>query len=146
MDLVEEEHVPRLQVGQQGGKVPAAFDDRARRLAKIRPHLMGDDVGQRGLAEARRAEDQNVVEGVAARPRGLDEETELFADRGLADVFVQPPGADASFDQLLAGFRLRRDDAIVHRGRAFESALPPTRPGRFGRHGGNAPTFPADRA
>ena len=139
MDLVEEEHVPPLEVGQEGGEVRAAFDDRARRLAEVRLHLVGDDVGEGGLAEARRAEDEDVVEGVPARPRGLDEEAELLAHRGLADVFVQPPGADAPFEQLLAALRLRGDDAVVHPGPARASALGP------GRSGRRAPAFPASR-
>jgi hypothetical protein len=39
-----------------------ALEHRARRLAQIHAHLARDDVRQRGLAEARRAEQQHVVE------------------------------------------------------------------------------------
>ena len=52
VDFVDEEHVTGLEVGQQGGEVAAALDDRARRLAQIRPHFVGDDVREGGLAEA----------------------------------------------------------------------------------------------
>ena len=71
MDLVDEQHVVRLQVGQQRGQVAGALDHRAGGLAQVDAQLVGDDVRERGLAQARRAEDQHVVERLAALARGL---------------------------------------------------------------------------
>ena len=116
MDLVDEEHVARFQVGQQRGEIAAALDDRTRCLAQIRPHIVGDDVGEGGLAESRRPEDQHVVERVAAGARRLDEEAELLAHRRLTDVLVEAPGADPPLERLLAGLRRRRDETVVHPG------------------------------
>ena len=55
VDLVDEQDVPRLQVGQNGGEVAGALDHRAGGGAEADAQLAGDDLGQRGLAEAGRA-------------------------------------------------------------------------------------------
>jgi hypothetical protein len=59
-------------------------------------HFLGDDVGQGGLAQARRAEDQRVVEGLAAPARRLDEQLHLLAHGRLADVLGQAQRADGA--------------------------------------------------
>jgi hypothetical protein len=55
-----------FEIGQQRGQVAGALQHRARGLAQVDAQLVGDDVRQRGLAEAGRAEDQHVVERLAA--------------------------------------------------------------------------------
>ena len=57
----------RLEVGEDGGEVAGLGQHRAGGGAEVHPQLAGDDLGQRGLAEARRAEQQHVVERLAAR-------------------------------------------------------------------------------
>jgi hypothetical protein len=52
-------------------------------------------VRQRGLAQAGRAEQQHVVERLAALARRADEDFELLAHLGLADVFVEQLGPQA---------------------------------------------------
>ena len=69
VDLVDEEHVALLEVGELRGEVAGLGDHRAGGGAEIDPELAGDDLGERGLAEARRADEEHVVEGVAARLR-----------------------------------------------------------------------------
>ena len=69
VDLVDEQHVVRLEVGQQRREVAGALEHRPRRLAQVDAELVRDDVRQRRLAEARRAEQQHVVERLAARLR-----------------------------------------------------------------------------
>ena len=60
-----------------------------------RAHLVGDDVGERGLAEARRPVEQDVVERFAAARGRLDRHLEVLADAVLADVVVEPPRPQA---------------------------------------------------
>ncbi len=62
------------------------------RLADVDAHFIGDDMGQRGLAQARRAEDQHMVQWFAAAAGGFDEYAHLLAHRFLADVVLQPSG------------------------------------------------------
>ena len=100
MDLVDEQHVARLQVGQQRGEIAGPLEHRARGLAQVHAELAGDDVRERGLAEARRAEDQRVVERLAALHRRLHEDLELRLDLLLADVVGEPLRADGAIDGL----------------------------------------------
>ena len=64
MDLVDEQHVARLEVGQERGEIAGALEHRSRRLAQVDAELVREDVRQRGLAEAR-------ADRTAARGRAL---------------------------------------------------------------------------
>jgi hypothetical protein len=44
MDLVDEQHVVRLEVGQQRGQVAGALEHRPGGLAQVDAQLVGDDV------------------------------------------------------------------------------------------------------
>ncbi len=61
VDLVDEQHVARLQVGQDRGQVAGALDHRAGGGAEADAQLARDDLRQRGLAQARRPVQQHVV-------------------------------------------------------------------------------------
>jgi hypothetical protein len=100
VDLVDEQHVVGLEVGEQRGQVAGALQHRAGGLAQVDAHLGGDDVGQGGLAQARRAEQQHVVEGLAALPGRLDEDLQLVADLLLAHVIGQALGAQRPLQRL----------------------------------------------
>ena len=117
MDLVHEQDVPGLQVGQQRGEIPGLLDHRPRGLAQVDPHLVGDDVGQGGLAEPRGTEDQDVVQGLAALAGGADEDLHLLAHRRLADIIRQAPRADRAVQGIVLGAGLGADQAlgIVHK-------------------------------
>ena len=90
MDLVDEQHVAVVEIGQLRGQVALPFQHRPRGAFQGDRHLIGDDVRQRGLAETGRPEDQRVVEGVAAAPRRFDEDRHLLLRRLLADERVEP--------------------------------------------------------
>jgi hypothetical protein len=66
MDLVDEQHIARLQIGQQRGQVAGRSSTGPEVLASGNAHFAGDDVRQRGLAQPRRAKDQRVVERLAS--------------------------------------------------------------------------------
>ena len=66
MDLIDEQHIARLQVGEQRGEIASALDHRARRTAQIDPEFIGDHVRQCGLAQTRRSENQYMIERFAA--------------------------------------------------------------------------------
>ena len=84
VDLVDEQHVVRFEVGQQRGQVARALQHRAGGVAQVDAHLARDDVRQRGLAQAGRAEQQHVIERLLALAGGLDENVQLAADLFLA--------------------------------------------------------------
>ena len=66
MDLVDEQDIARLQIGQQGSEIAAALDHRTGGGAKADPHLPGHDLRERRLAEPGRAREEHVIERFAA--------------------------------------------------------------------------------
>ena len=89
VDLVDEQHVSELQVREDGGHVGLALKGRPGRGHDADTHLRRDDVGQRGLAQSRRPGEQDVVQRLPARERGLDEDLKLLSQHGLPDEGVQ---------------------------------------------------------
>ena len=127
VDLVDEEHVPGLEAGEQRGHVARALQHRARGLAQPDAHLPGDDVGEGGLAEARRTEHQQVVQGLAPPACGLDEDGELLPDRRLTHEVLQAQGPHGAVQHLvLAGGRGPQEPSAG--GRHGHGAGPTSRP------------------
>src|SRR5262249_13228042 len=85
VNLVDEEHVAVLEIGEEGGEVSGLGDDRARGRAEMHAKLTGHDLRERGLPESGWASEQHMVERLAPRARSLDEHLEIGADLGLAD-------------------------------------------------------------
>src|SRR5574343_1813865 len=113
MNFIDEQHVVRFEIGQDGGQVAGTFKDRAGGLAQVHAHFGGNDVAQRCLTQARRTEEQHVIERLAAFPGGLDEDFQLFADFHLTGIVGQPLGAQGTLERFLLGrFGLGRDDAV----------------------------------
>ena len=77
------------QVGQDGGQVAGALDDRTGGGLDVDPHLAGHDIGQGGLAQAGRAVEQDMVQRLAPAPGRIDEQAQVALDLFLADVVVQ---------------------------------------------------------
>jgi hypothetical protein len=79
VDLVDEQHVAWLQVGQNRREVAGALDHRAGGGAKAHAEFAGHDLRQRGFAEAGRPVQQHVIHRLATGAGGLDEDREVFA-------------------------------------------------------------------
>jgi hypothetical protein len=93
VDLVDEQHVAGLEVGQDGGEVSGALDDGAGGGAETHAEFAGDDLGEGGFAQARGAVEEDVVERLSPALRGFDEDAQVFAAGLLADEGVQGLGA-----------------------------------------------------
>jgi hypothetical protein len=115
VDFIDEQHVVRFEVAEDGGKVACALQHRAGGLTQIDPHFGRDDVRQGGLAEPRRTEQQHVVERFVPRPCRGHEDVELFADLGLADVFIEPLRAQRALQRV-----------FLHAGRRGGDQMPVT--------------------
>lgn len=113
MDLVDEQHVIRFEIGEEGSEVARAFQHRPRGLSQINAHFPRDDVRECRLAETRRPEQQYMIERFRTALGRLDENLELAAHLFLADVFVEL----ARSQRALEGFFVRRD------GRGRDDAL-----------------------
>src|SRR3989338_8701207 len=109
MDLVDEQHVIRLKVGQQRGEVAGALQHGAGSVAQIPPHLARDDLCQRGLAQARRAKQQHMIERFFAPLCRFYEYFQLPAYLFLPDIFFELLGAQRTLHHLfmLRGWRGR---------------------------------------
>ena len=70
VNLVDEEDVALLQVGEERGEVAGLLDDGAGGRAQLRAHLVGDDDGERGLAQSGRPRQEHMVERLAPLTRG----------------------------------------------------------------------------
>ena len=110
MDLVHEQDVALVEVGQQRRQVAGLFDGGAGGNADARPHLLGDDARQGGFAQARRAVEQDVVQGLLPLPGGLDEDRQVLLRLLLADVLRQGLGAQGAFLGVL------RQEGLGHNG------------------------------
>ena len=114
MDLVDEEHVAALEVGEDRGDVARPLEDRPRRAAQLHPHLLGDDVGERRLAETRGAGEQHVVEDVLARARGVDRDREVALHRRLSDVLGERRRTERDVERHLLVDERGIDDGPFH--------------------------------
>jgi hypothetical protein len=100
VDLVDEQDIAVLEVGEQRGEVARLGDDRAGGGPEAYSELAGDDLGERCLAEPGRAEEEDMVERVAAAPCGVDENPQILPGRLLADEIVERLRAQCGVDIL----------------------------------------------
>ena len=124
MDLVDEQDVALFEIGEQRREVAGLGDHRPRGGAEIDAELARDDLRQRGLAEARRADEQHVIERFVARPRRLDEDRQVRARLLLADELGQPLRPQRGVrGVLLAALGRRRGGGAVVVTAAHSSSL-----------------------
>ena len=113
MDLVDEEHLALLQVGQHRREVARLLDDRSGRRADGDTQLVGDDRGQRRLTQPWRAGQQHVIERLATLPRRGNRDVKILADPLLPDVLVERSRAKAGFVLDVLGDARGGHDAFV---------------------------------
>ncbi len=109
VDLVDEQHVAVLEIGEQRRQVAGLGDDRTRRGAEIDAELARHDLRQRCLAETRRTDEQHMVERLATALGRLDEDLEVCPRRSLADELVERLRPQRHIRVFAT--RLRRDQA-----------------------------------
>src|SRR4051812_12198650 len=129
VDLVDEEDAVLLERGEERRDVALALERRPRGLHERHVELVRHDLRERGLAEARRAREQHVVERLPSPPRRLDEHLELVLHRALADEVLEPPRPQRAIELVVVRVGGRgldpldagRPDAAAHRA-AFRAA------------------------
>ena len=94
VDLVDEEHVARLERGQDRRHVALALERGAGDRADADVELLADDLRERRLAEPGRADEKDVVERLVARLRRRQRDRELLLDALLPDEVVEPARAE----------------------------------------------------
>ena len=113
MDLIHEQDVVLVEIGQQRRQIAGLFNGRAGGDADVDAHLLGDDAGQRGLAQARRAVEQHMVQRLRAAAGGLDEDGEVLLGLLLSDVLLQCAGTQGRFAGVLVQKRFGDDRLLI---------------------------------
>src|SRR5439155_10346323 len=113
VNLVDEQHVVLLKVRQDRGEVARALNGWAGGDAHGDAHLRSDDVGERGLAKAGRAIEEQVVERFVALLGGVYGDAEIVLELLLADEFIEPPWSQRDVDLLVVFPRLAGDNALL---------------------------------
>ena len=114
VDLVDEQHVAVVEVGEDGGEVAGAFECGTAGDAQADVHLLGDDARQRGLAEAGRTGEEEVVGRLPATTRRAEEDLELLLQPRLADELVESPGPEGDLLGLLDRIGRRAHQLVSH--------------------------------
>ena len=89
MYLVYEQDIIFLKIGYYRGKIAGLLDGGAGRHSYVDAHLIGDDPGQRGFSEARRAVKKDMVEHLISHLCGFYRDLEIEFEIFLSYVFVQ---------------------------------------------------------
>lgn len=108
VNLIDEENIVRLKGREETRKVARLVDDGAGRCLHIYAQLVGNDVGESGLAEAWWAIEEGMVERLAAHLGGSDEDAEIGHHATLPREIVEGKRAEF-FIQLLIGSILLSD-------------------------------------
>ena len=128
VDLVDEQHVVVAELGEDGGQVAGALERRAGRDVQVHAHLGGDDRRQRRLAEARRAGEEQVVDGLLAAAGRLEHDAEVLLQLALADELVEAARPQSGLDGVFDVVVERRDRGTRH------ARLAPSRLERVAQH------------
>jgi hypothetical protein len=99
--FIDEQYIAGFEIGEQRRQVAGALEHRTGGLPQIHLQFVGDDVRQSGLAETRRPEYQDMIQGFAAHARRLDENVHLGFDVWLPDVVAEALWAYRAVDQFI---------------------------------------------
>ena len=101
VDLVDEQHVALVELGEDGGEVAGPLERRAGRDVQRHAHLRGDDAGERRLAEPGRSGEQQVVDGLPTPAGRLEDDAEVLLQLALADELVERARPQADLEGLV---------------------------------------------
>ena len=113
VDLVHKEDVPLVEVGQKSRQITRLLDGGPGGDADAGPHLLGDDPGEGRFTQARRAVEQDVVQGLVPPLGRLNEDRELLPGPFLANVLREGFGAEGGFLGILRQEGLGYDGILI---------------------------------
>ena len=113
MDLVDEQHVALVELGEDRRQVARPLERRSRRDVQMHAHLGGDDARQRGLAQPWRPGEQHVVDRLVAAAGRAEHDVEVLLELRLADELGEMLRSQARFDRGLGVVVERRIDELV---------------------------------
>jgi hypothetical protein len=95
VDFIDKKDILALEIGQDSGQVTGTLDGGTGGRLDIDPYLGGDDMGEAGLAQARRPVEQDMVDRFAAAPGSGDGYLEVFLGIVLPDEVGQGTRSEA---------------------------------------------------
>ena len=114
VDLVDEQHVPLVERGEDRRQVPGPLDRGPGRVPDVDAELAGDDRGEGRLAEPGRAVQEDVIGRLLALAGCLQQHREAGLHLALAEVLVQRSGAKGALHRdLLLVQEVRREEAVA---------------------------------
>ena len=113
VNFIEKEDFLAFERSKDSGEVAFAFEQRTGAGFDRNVEFIGDDLGESGFAEARRAVEQNVIESFAAAARGFNSDRDVFLDALLADIFIQTLWADAGLYARVFIVGSTGDDSVL---------------------------------
>jgi len=115
VDFVNEQNIVRLKICQDRGEVARFRNHRAGGCAEADAHLAGQDLRQRRLAEARRAEQENMVQRLSPPARSLDIDFQVRLRLALADIILKRLGTERPVQRVTAlRVRIREFTLAAH--------------------------------
>ena len=114
MDLVDEQDVSFLEIGEDPGEVARLFDLGSRGGVNLGAHRAGDNVGEGGFSEPGRTKEEGVVESLISISRRVDEHPEVRAKLVLADEFAEPPRPERFLVGAFVRLRVADENFISH--------------------------------
>src|SRR6478736_6752458 len=116
MDLVDEQDVTGAHVRERSHEIAGLFERGSGRRANVHAELARDQLRQRCLAKSGRADEERVVERLAAAERGVDVDAQAVLDLLLPDELRQSLRTEGELDGAFLGELFRgRDFAWGHR-------------------------------
>ena len=113
MDLVDEQDIALLQVGQQRCQVARPDQHRPCGDAEPHAHLGSHDPGQRSLPQPGGTGEQQVIDRLPALAGRLEHDPEVLGELGLPDELVEGPRPEVRLIDLFGrgGHRVHRADS-----------------------------------
>ena len=105
-----------LEIGEDGGQIARPLDGGAGGGANAHPHLARDDVGERGLTQARRAVEEDMVQGLDTLLGGSDGAAQVVLHLLLADVVGEMARPQRRLEGLFFVSRCSGQDALSSHG------------------------------
>ena len=97
MDLVDEQDIALTEPGEERGEITRPFECRTGGDVQSHAELRSNDAGERGLSEARRTGEQQMIDSLLTPPCRLEDDAEVLLELTLTHELVEVPGAKSAF-------------------------------------------------
>src|SRR5438105_2130982 len=114
MDLVDEKHVACGEVEQDRPERALMVDRRTRADLDCHSELVGDDVCERGLAQAGGTTQEHVLDGLTAASSSLEQDAQVLAHLKLSDVLREHSRPERQVVLVVVYSRIQHPIFIPH--------------------------------